>query len=55
MPIQVNEIIIKAAVTEGAASATGGAKPAGGGDDKDALINACVEQVLEILRKDEKR
>lgn len=56
MPIQVNEIIIKAAVTEGAASAAGGAKTAGGGgDDKDALINACVEQVLEILRKEDKR
>lgn len=55
MPVQVNEIIIKATVSEG-----GEAAPAagGGGSDpsgKDAIIAECVEQVLEILKREIKR
>lgn len=55
MPIQVNELIIKAAVTEGNASGDKGGAAKGGGDKTDDMINACVEQVLEIIRKELKR
>ena len=57
MPVQVNEIIIKASVSEGGDTQQ---KPASGGaasdpSAKDAIIAECVEQVLDILRKEIKR
>lgn len=56
MPVQVNEIIIKATVSEGgdaapAAGGAGGSDPSG----KDAIIAECVEQVLEIMKREIKR
>jgi hypothetical protein len=57
MPVQVNEIIIRATVSEGADTQQGGAK-AGASDDpngKDAIVAECVEQVLDILKKEFKR
>lgn len=59
MPVQVNEIIIRATVSEG-----GDAQPAqpkaGKGNsadasDKDSIVAECVEQVLDILKKEIKR
>jgi hypothetical protein len=55
MTVQVNEIIIRATVSEGGdsqqAAGGGNADPAG----KDAIIAECVEQVLEIMKKELKR
>ncbi len=54
MAVQVNEIIIRATVSEGGESQQAGggnADPAG----KDAIIAECVEQVLEIMKKEIKR
>ncbi|MCU0435847.1 MAG: DUF5908 family protein [Bacteroidia bacterium] len=54
MTVQVNEIIIRATITDASA-----APPAGGGtgnaQEKEEIITECVEQVLEILRRDNKR
>ena len=49
MPIQVNEIIIRAIVTDGNGSKSV-SQPAVG-VDREGLIAECVEQVLEILRE----
>ena len=60
MPVQVNEIIIRASVSEGG-DAQQPAQPktgkAGGSDssDKDSIVAECVEQVLDILKKEIKR
>jgi len=53
MPVQVNEIIIRAVVESGTGG--GGATPGSGTDGMEALVSECVEQVLEILREREER
>ncbi|MVM33498.1 hypothetical protein GO755_25905 [Spirosoma sp. HMF4905] len=62
MPIEIRELHIR--VTVNAPSAGGGAtaQPAsqppasgGSGEDKDALIAECVEQVLQILQEKQER
>jgi hypothetical protein len=58
MPVQVNEIIFRASVGEGGNNSTSAPavpKKDGAPDDKDAIIAECVEQVLEIIRKENKR
>lgn len=51
MPIEIKELIIRASVEE-QVKAEKKQKPS---DEKTALIEACVEQVLEILRKERER
>ncbi|MFA5354096.1 MAG: DUF5908 family protein [Thermodesulfovibrionales bacterium] len=48
MPVQVNEIIIRAVIAGDSGGQTG---PSGSGADREAIIADCVEQVLEILRE----
>ena len=48
MPIVIDEVVISIEVTNAEA---GGAGPAAPADDKQAVIDECVERVLEILRE----
>ncbi len=52
MPIEIRELIIKATVSgEGNSAGSGG----GSDDDKQAMIQECVDQVMEILKEKEER
>lgn len=57
MPIVVDEVVISVDLAnEGGAAGPGGARPSGGTDlDRQALVNECVERVLEILADREER
>ena len=57
MAVQVNEIIIRATVNEGgdAHHAHETKKKSSDNPEKEALVSECVEQVLDILRKELKR
>ena len=59
MAVQVNEIIIRATVSEGGdakqEASKGEKKNTGAMPEKDAIIAECVEQVLDILKKEVKR
>jgi len=56
MTIQIDELIVRTTVVEGAAAGGG---DAGGGKpsavQREQLLEACVERVLEILRRREER
>jgi Family of unknown function (DUF5908) len=53
MPIVVDEVVISIEVSNQAA---GGAPSAPSGpEDKQAIVNECVERVLDILRQKEER
>ncbi|WP_202915936.1 DUF5908 family protein [Pontibacter pamirensis] len=54
MPIEIRELVIKATVAQedGAASAPSSARASDINDSPtEALINTCVEKVLEILKE----
>ena len=56
MPIEIRELIIRARVEESETAAQAGAGPRSStlaATDREAIIAACVEQVLKIL--DDKR
>ncbi len=58
MPVQINELIIRANVTEGgsekkAAGSTAGADNASSG--KDDIVKECVAIVMEILKNKNQR
>lgn len=59
MPVEIRELIIKATVNqqqaEPTAQAYGDSVPGGRKDDRENLINQCVEQVLEILKNTKER
>jgi Family of unknown function (DUF5908) len=60
MPIEIQELIISATVAPenqpAATTQTGGASALGlTADQKEALIQECAEQVLEIIRKQTER
>lgn len=53
MPIVVDEVVISVEVTN---QASGGTAPAPGSvEDRQAVVEECVERVLEILRRKEER
>jgi hypothetical protein len=52
MPIEIKELHIRISVSEEAQRSTANAAPA---DEKEKLIAACVEQVMELLAKKEER
>ena len=56
MPLEIRELVIKASVSDGdqgTSSASSETNDTGG--DQTALINACVEQVLMILKEKAER
>jgi hypothetical protein len=62
MPIEIKELHIRVTVSGGAAgpasranSTAGGREPGAASVDKDELVAACVEQVLEVLRTRKER
>ncbi len=52
MPIEIKELIIRATVTDQAKKTGSKKKPA---EDSSLLVEECVAQVLEILRKERER
>ncbi|MES2057693.1 MAG: DUF5908 family protein [Pseudomonadota bacterium] len=64
MPLEISEIGVHVAVgsSPGSGAASGGAAPSGGDGggamtpaQRDAIVNACVQQVLRNLRMTEER
>jgi len=57
MPVQINELVIRANIVEGDEKGKEPeAKPAAGGDvNKDEVVKECAELVLEILRNKNQR
>lgn len=63
MPVEIRELVIKAVIAlgsdaEGEAANKNDASPggaAGSGPDQQELVQACVEQVLKILKKEKNR
>ena len=53
MPIEIRELIIKATVAEAQANDAGPPPASDGG--REAIVEACVRQVLRILRRSEER
>jgi hypothetical protein len=57
MPVEIRELHIKVAVGAAPAApapAAAGSAP-GGGQDKDAIVAECVEQVLQIIQNRKER
>jgi len=51
MPLEIKELHIKVSVTEGEKQGGGGSPSGGSGEEGiDAIVRACVEKVLEILK-----
>ena len=53
MPIVVDEVVISVEVANPAPG--GAASPPAAPEDRQAIVNECVERVLEILRQKEER
>ena len=53
MPIQIDEIVIRALVGDRAGEE--GGSPAGAEIDREAIVAECVEQVMEILKEKSER
>ena len=55
MPVEIKELIIRAVAERDSENFT---RPPGlpmAGEEKEALVNACVRQVLRILKKSKER
>jgi len=55
MPVQINEMIIRANVLEPGDKSAPDNKPAEGDGNKDEIIRECTEIILEILRNKNER
>lgn len=59
MAVEIKELVIKAIIGAGdgpkAENQALGGRPAWGESEKQELIQACVEQVLKILKKEKNR
>ncbi|BAZ01008.1 hypothetical protein NIES37_50060 [Tolypothrix tenuis PCC 7101] len=57
MPIEIRELVIKTSINDGEAgqNKTSGTQGKNGANDQDAIIAACVEQVLAILKEKSER
>lgn len=53
MPVQVNEIIIRAVIDSGSKDENAG--PGSKGVDTADIVSECVEQVMQILKEKEER
>ncbi len=52
MPVEIRELVIRATVADTESSA---GEQTGASADESALVAECVEQVLEILRRQKER
>ena len=55
MPVEIKELIIRAVAEEARESAEGAPGSEMANDEKDAIIEACVRQVLRILKRSKER
>lgn len=58
MPVIINELVIRASVSETPANGGNANAPsanAGNVEEREALIKECVEQVMEILERQKER
>jgi hypothetical protein len=58
MPLEIRELHIRVNVNQPQQGSQGNAGDAGGGDSdkkKDALINQCIEEVMDILKNKNER
>lgn len=57
MPIEIRELVIKAAITQEGSSdgAAGSSEASGNTSPNEELIKTCVEKVLEILKERDER
>jgi hypothetical protein len=53
MPIEIRELVIRATVRDDAGAAGAGDEVRG--DEREALVAECIEQVMEILREEKER
>ena len=51
MPVEIRELVIRAITTEAQENASTGVKYPEIIEDKEAIIDECVKQVLKILKK----
>ncbi|QIR36405.1 hypothetical protein HCG51_06290 [Tolypothrix sp. PCC 7910] len=54
MPIEIRELVIKTSINDGQNNSSGGTESSDA-NDQDAIIAACVEQVLAILKEKSER
>lgn len=55
MPVEINELIIRAVVRQDEALPPAEPDVQQGGDEREAIVEACVRQVLQILKKSKER
>lgn len=56
MPLEIRELVIKASLSDAdSATNSGSARPQQGEASSEAIINACVAKVLEILKENTER
>ena len=55
MPVEIKELVIRAVVESGAGARSHAQDQPPAGDEKSALVQACVKEVLRILRKAKER
>jgi Family of unknown function (DUF5908) len=57
MPLEIRELVIKTSINDNgqAQAANSGSGDSGGTGNQDAIVAACVEQVLSILKEKEER
>jgi len=55
MPIEIRELIIKAEISDTGGNAGSGNSEQSNNVDKQQIIQECVDQVLEILKKEKER
>jgi hypothetical protein len=53
MPLEIRELVIKASISEGGQEQSG--VPSSSGGSQEAIIAACVEQVLAVLKEKAER
>ena len=55
MPVEIKELVVRAVVRPAAGGGEGGSPAVGAGAESEALLQACVKEVLRILRRSKER
>ncbi len=59
MPLEIKELVIRATIDaggkDGGGQGGGGGRPGRNQDDRAAIVAECVDQVMEILRRERER